>query len=502
MSWWTSQRLHPKVKNKFIVVFGSDFFIPSVKSLNKPKVEFDTKEYRLINHTFNYPGNAKWQPITIKFVDMNGDINPAMRTEFFDTSAFLWQIMNNTGYRYPYHNVSNFRENHYRKENQTGGDSSGHWIGTKIDDEAVGAGWRTITTPEKSSTIANSFGAGLSDKPDFLPASAARQRISIYQIDPDGYTVELWHLINPIVKSVGWGDLDYTSDEPVEYELQVVYDWAVLDRKAIGKKPTYDAQSFSKFMKTIYVENEIDLDGDLEDKINKLKEQDELLDSDEAAIVRERQRLDSEILEAKMIADPAEREEALNDLLRDAQTLDLDEMVLEAQRQEQLAEQESILEEASKIDDSLAEILENEFRQELNIEEEAYIASQNADDSLQEEIEEEIYYAEQAQPSESDPEELAASGRLISERASDRGTGDPMDMYTDPSSALGAPDQIPASIIGDEFLRDYSGEENKPTLLGETIIDSVPEMIMTEEGQIEPKLIDPVDYYPDDDTDI
>ena len=119
MSWWTSQRLHPKVKNKFIVVFGSDFFIPSVKSLNKPKVEFDTKEYRLINHTFNYPGNAKWQPITIKFVDMNGDINPAMRTEFFDTSAFLWQIMNNTGYRYPYHNVSNFRENHYRKENQT-----------------------------------------------------------------------------------------------------------------------------------------------------------------------------------------------------------------------------------------------------------------------------------------------------------------------------------------------------------------------------------------------
>ena len=95
MSWWTNPNLQPKTKSKFVVVFGGSFYLPNIKSLNKPKVEFDTKEYRLLNHKFNYPGNATWQPITMKFVDMNG---MGMQTEHFDTGAFLWQIMNNTGY--------------------------------------------------------------------------------------------------------------------------------------------------------------------------------------------------------------------------------------------------------------------------------------------------------------------------------------------------------------------------------------------------------------------
>ena len=255
MSWWTSQRIHPKVKNKFIVVFGSDFYIPSVKSLNKPKVEFDTKEYRLINHMFNYPGNAKWQPVTIKFVDMHGDLEKSLqRIErnfgIFDTASFLWQIMNNTGYRYPYHNTSQIRENHYRKASQTSGASYGHWISTKID-ESSGGSWRTITTPEKSSTIANSFGLGLSGDADFDPASTAKQRVSIYQIDAEGFIVELWHLVNPLVKTISWGDLDYSSDELVEYELQIVYDWAILDRDAVGKRPEYNPRSFTDFVKTL-----------------------------------------------------------------------------------------------------------------------------------------------------------------------------------------------------------------------------------------------------------
>ena len=66
MAWWTEQRLHPKTKNKFVIVFGSDFFIPSVKTVSKPKIDFDTKEYKLLNHKFNYPGNGTWQPIEIK----------------------------------------------------------------------------------------------------------------------------------------------------------------------------------------------------------------------------------------------------------------------------------------------------------------------------------------------------------------------------------------------------------------------------------------------------
>ena len=94
MSWWTSKEIHPKTKDKFVIVFGSLFYLPNIKSLNKPKIEFETKEYRLLNHKFNYPGNGTWQPITMKFVDMNA---MGRQQDHFDTGAFLWQILNNTG---------------------------------------------------------------------------------------------------------------------------------------------------------------------------------------------------------------------------------------------------------------------------------------------------------------------------------------------------------------------------------------------------------------------
>tara|TARA_B100000035_G_C21032408_1_gene569129 strand:+ start:1033 stop:2367 length:1335 start_codon:yes stop_codon:yes gene_type:complete len=277
MSWWTSQEIHPKTKSKFVVVFGGTFYLPNIKSLNKPKIEFDTKEYRLLNHKFNYPGNGTWQPITMKFVDMNG-----MGKNFigqFDTGAFLWQIMNNTGYTYPYVDNSQFRDRHFQNITKNGSFSgNGHHISTKInfrDDPETELKehdtWKTITTPEKSSTIANSFGLGLESFADFERASASKQRISIYQIAPStgrenkpdpkkapigGIITECWHLINPIVKSVGWGDLAYDSDDLVEYELGVVYDWAIMDRTQIGKPLVVSELPFRRFMKTIFIDNE------------------------------------------------------------------------------------------------------------------------------------------------------------------------------------------------------------------------------------------------------
>ena len=280
MSWWTNPNLHPKTKSKFVVVFGGTFYLPNVKSLNKPKVEFDTKEYRLLNHKFNYPGNATWQPITIKFVDMNG---MGRQTEQFDTGAFLWQIMNNTGYTYPHVNNSQFRDPHFRNvDNEGDEEGGGHHIATKIsfrDDPATTDidefdTWKTITTPEKSSTIANSFGLGLSGVADFKNAATSKQKISIYQLAPltgnedmqanrylgnftpkGAIITECWHLINPIVKTIGWGDLDYSADDLVEYELGVVYDWAVMDRTQIGEKFAVSELPYQEFMKTLFVDN-------------------------------------------------------------------------------------------------------------------------------------------------------------------------------------------------------------------------------------------------------
>ena len=63
MSFWTLPNVHPKTKSRFIVTFGTGLNLPNVKSVDKPSVEVTTKEYRLMNHFFNYPGIIKWQPI-------------------------------------------------------------------------------------------------------------------------------------------------------------------------------------------------------------------------------------------------------------------------------------------------------------------------------------------------------------------------------------------------------------------------------------------------------
>jgi len=207
MSFWTSPKLHPKIKSRFIVSFGSGFYLPNVKSVTKPAVEVATKEYRLMNHYFNYPGLVRWQPIKLTFVDMNGAGGE------FDTSQMLYEMLNNSGYAEPTKND--------------------HKLGKIGDRNAADS---PITTPEKASTIANSFGDGLYGKSNYSekkPNTDPRV-IKIQQIDfgsgPDNdiktKTVEQWTIVNPIITNISWGDLDYGSDDLVECTLDIKYDWA------------------------------------------------------------------------------------------------------------------------------------------------------------------------------------------------------------------------------------------------------------------------------------
>ena len=52
--------------------------------------------------------------------------------------------------------------------------------------------------------------------------------ILITKIDADGELVETWKLINPFIKAIKYGDLDYSSDDLLEITLTVAYDSATL----------------------------------------------------------------------------------------------------------------------------------------------------------------------------------------------------------------------------------------------------------------------------------
>jgi hypothetical protein len=60
-------------------------------------------------------------------------------------------------------------------------------------------------------------------------------RVMIQQIGADGESIEEWTLVNAWVKEVKLGDLDYSSEDMVNVELTIRYDWAELNSAALGR---------------------------------------------------------------------------------------------------------------------------------------------------------------------------------------------------------------------------------------------------------------------------
>ena len=128
MTWFgtplTGKSFQPKQKNRFMVQMGNGNRLVSVKSVTKPAATVESKQYRMINHYYNYPGLVKWEPITITFVDLKhwGDdvtlenragqkafeaalaANPQSTAKPFEpaanrmTSHALWEMLVASGY--------------------------------------------------------------------------------------------------------------------------------------------------------------------------------------------------------------------------------------------------------------------------------------------------------------------------------------------------------------------------------------------------------------------
>ena len=188
MAFWTNkggENVHLKTKNKFVLIIGG-FQVLTVKTVTKPIATVETKQYRMINHYYNYPGLVKWEPITITFVDMSADRRRGDIAETANNTArYLRKLLADSGYQTP------------RNDG--------------------------LTTPSKAASIDLAFG---SSKATSTTKSDAI--LKIQQIDPSGKkAVEEWSLVNPIISKIEWGSLDYSSDEPVEYTLTVEYDYAL-----------------------------------------------------------------------------------------------------------------------------------------------------------------------------------------------------------------------------------------------------------------------------------
>mgnify|MGYP003627835508 CR=1 FL=1 len=141
-----------------------------VKSVTKPSFDITSNEYQLINHKFKYPGIVTWADIDITIVD----------SKEFGNSKGLYGQLSEIGYN-------------------LGGSSDGI-SKTKAIAAELGnvGGWQ------------------------------------IQQLGADGVAIETWKLINPWIKSVKFGDLDYSSDDLVDITITISYDSATLTEPEVA----------------------------------------------------------------------------------------------------------------------------------------------------------------------------------------------------------------------------------------------------------------------------
>ena len=68
-------------------------------------------------------------------------------------------------------------------------------------------------------------------------AVGAMGGVVISQLDAQGTAAESWELVNPWIKDVKFGELDYESDDMVDIEVELRYDYAILNGSTKGAYP-------------------------------------------------------------------------------------------------------------------------------------------------------------------------------------------------------------------------------------------------------------------------
>jgi len=178
-SFWSESSLEPKRKFRYLLYFaGMPYFI--AKTVTKPSFSVGSSQHSFLQHNFNFPGRVTWQDVNITIVDA---IQP-------DSTATLYKIIQDAGYVLP----------------------------PNVNQDELG-GKRTVT----KQAMVNSLGPTV--RIDTIGGSGADE------------IIESWILNNPQISSVNFDSLDYSSDDLLNIQITLKYDWASLNEVGVGSTP-------------------------------------------------------------------------------------------------------------------------------------------------------------------------------------------------------------------------------------------------------------------------
>ena len=187
MSFWNQATVEPKRKFRWLLYFsGMPQFI--VKNVKKPSFAIATSPHQFLNYEFYYPGRVTWNDVTITVVD---PVTP-------DSTKSLYKILQQAGYVIP-----------------------------------------TDYTNNDAATISKA-----------KMVTALGDEIKLSQIGPGGSVgdlelpgaanpLETWIIKNPILTSVDFDTVDYSSDEMLNISMTIKYDFATIQGGVDGAGVTW-----------------------------------------------------------------------------------------------------------------------------------------------------------------------------------------------------------------------------------------------------------------------
>lgn len=167
-TFWAQKDSQPKRQHRFMMSLGTTN-IPQwvVSQVSRPSMEINTVEHQYMNHTFKFPGRAKWNNVSVTLRD---PLQP-------DASNLIMDLLEKAGYRPP-----------------------------SLSPDSVESR-KTFSKKKFGDAIGN---------------------IKIHAMDANGNIKETWTLNNPMIVSVNWGEFNYGSEELVDLTMDIAYDYATI----------------------------------------------------------------------------------------------------------------------------------------------------------------------------------------------------------------------------------------------------------------------------------
>ena len=210
MAFWSVKNAAPVQSHKFRVYMNKMKSF-TVKSVTKPSLEVTEGVYQVGNHKFKYPGVHTWNDVTIVFVDDK------------ETTRRLIQNLIDQGLCTPNTNIdyNTLAPNtHSGNSNSTAGlCQTQHPRPEHPHRDSLEKGKLGVIRIEQHAVL---------DYSDHRAGTGTRSKDHI---------LETWHLQQPWIKSISFGQLDYSSDELITLEAVIAYDYCTITYGPAGESP-------------------------------------------------------------------------------------------------------------------------------------------------------------------------------------------------------------------------------------------------------------------------